>query len=210
MSVHEAKLQTMTALWLLPVVSTIVCASSGGIVAGVLTNPNHALLTIIVSYVLWGMGVPLAVGILVIYLQRLTLYHFPPRETIVSVFIPLGPLGQGGFGIMQLGEVAMKVFPQTKTLSPAAGEIFYVAGFMIAVIMWGFGTVWFFLAIASISRSKFPFNMGWWGFTFPIGVFALSTNTLGKELPSRFFSVLGTVSNVLSTIWHTICVRLIL
>ena len=43
------------------------------------------------------------------------------------------------------------------------------------------------------SRSKFPFNMGWWGFTFPLGVFTVSTTTIGKEMPSKFFEVLGTV-----------------
>ena len=32
------------------------------------------------------------------------------RVVIVSVFLPLGPLGQGGFGIIQLGKVSMPVF----------------------------------------------------------------------------------------------------
>lgn len=35
--------------------------------------------------------------------------------------------------------------------------------------------------------------MGWWGFTFPIGVFAVATTTFGKEMPSKFFRVLRTV-----------------
>jgi hypothetical protein len=40
------------------------------------------------------------------------------------------------------------------------------------------------------------FNMGWWGFTFPIGVFAVSTCTLAKDIPSLFFKVLGTIFSV--------------
>ena len=195
--VHDTQLSTMTAAWLLPVVATIVAAASGGIVAGVLPNAQHALWTLVISYILWGTGVPLAMAILVIYFQRLTVYKLPPREVIVSVFLPLGPLGQGGFAIMQLGKVAMTVFPETGTLSTKttnAGDIFYVVGWLVALIMWGFGLVWLFFALASISRSKFPFNIGWWGFTFPLGVFAVSTTTIGKEMPSRFFDVLGTVS----------------
>lgn len=35
--------------------------------------------------------------------------------------------------------------------------------------------------------------MGWWGFTFPVGVFTMSTITIGEELPSAFFRILGTV-----------------
>ena len=84
-----------------------------------------------------------------------------------------GPLGAlGGFGIMQLRKVAFKVFAKTHTLDSAggnAGEILYVLGWLIALIMWGFGIVWLFFALASISCSKFRFNMGWWGFTFPLG-----------------------------------------
>ena len=186
----------MTAAWLLPTVSTIVAAASGGIVAEILPNSQHALWALIVSYVLWGTGVPLAMAVLVIYFQRLTVYKLPPREVIVSVFLPLGSLGQGGFAIMQLGKVAMKVFPKTGTLSAAstnAGDILYFVGWLTALIMWGFGLVWFFFAIASITHSRFPFNIGWWGFTFPISVFTVSTTTFGKEMPSKFFDVLGTV-----------------
>jgi tellurite resistance protein TehA-like permease len=160
MYVHNTKLSAMTAAWLLPVVSTIVAAASGGVVASVLPNPQHALWTIIVSYILWGTGVPLAMVVLVMYFHRLTIHRLPPREVIVSVFLPLGPLGQGGFGIMQLGKVAMDIMPKTHYLIPGAGEVLYVVGFGVASVMWGFGLVWLFFAIASISRSKFPFNMG--------------------------------------------------
>lgn len=196
MYIHKAELSTMTAVWLLPIVAPIVAATSGGIIAESLPNPQHALWTIIVSYILWGTGVPLAMTVIVIYFQRLTIYNLPPREVIVSVFLPLGPLGQGGFCIMQLGKVALEVFPKTHTLTTAnghAGEILYVIGWLMSLIMWGFGLVWLFFALASISRSRFPFNMGWWGFTFPLGVFTVSTSTLGKEMPSQFFSILSTV-----------------
>jgi tellurite resistance protein TehA-like permease len=200
---HETHLHTMTAAWLLPVVATIVASASGGIVADVLPNPSHALWTLTISYILWGTGVPLAMTIMVIYFQRLAVHKLPPREVIVSVFLPLGPLGQGGFAVMQLGAVAMKIFPVTGTLSAKktnSGEILYVVGWMMALIMWGFGLVWLFFALASISRSKFPFNLGWWGFTFPLGVFTVSTTQIGREMPSPFFAVLGTIFSISVTL----------
>ena len=147
-------LSTMTAAWLLPIVAPIVSSASGGIVAGVLPNPMHALWTVVVSYVLWGAGVPLAMAILVIYFQRLTVHKLPPREVIVSVFLPLGPLGQGGFGIMQLGKVALEVFPKTHTLEAvagSAGQILYVFGWLTALIMWGFAIVWLLLALGKFN-----------------------------------------------------------
>ena len=66
--------------------------------ADILPNPQHALWTIIVSYVLWGIGLPLALMVMVIYLQRLTLHKIPPKAMIVSVFLPIGPFGSGGYG----------------------------------------------------------------------------------------------------------------
>jgi len=196
----------MTAAWLLPVVATIVAAASGSIVAEELvkSNPQHALLTILVSYILWGCGLPLAMMVLVIYFHRLTLVALPPREVIVSVFLPLGPLGQGAFGIMNLGKQALVVFPLTHTapLVPIAGQIAYSVGLLLGLIMWGFGLVWLFFALASISRSRFPFNIGWWGFTFPLGVFSVATTMLAVELPSLFFKVLGTIfSLVVVLLW---------
>lgn len=197
MSKHTTSLETMTAAWLLPIVSTIVASASGGIVASVLENQQHALWTLITSYALWGTGVPLAMVVLVIYFQRLTIYKLPPREVIVSVFLPLGPLGQGGFAVMQLGTVAKNLFPRTSTLLPSSsGETLYTLGFILALIMWGYGLVWLFFAVVSVSRSRFPFNMGWWGFTFPLGVFTVSTTTMAKELPSLFFKVLGSIFSV--------------
>ena len=91
-------LSTMTAAWLLPIVSCVVAAASGAIVSDILPNPQIALWTIITSYILWGIGVPLAMMVICIYLQRLMFHKLPPKATLVSVFLPLGPLGQGGFG----------------------------------------------------------------------------------------------------------------
>jgi tellurite resistance protein TehA-like permease len=193
---HTTELKSMTASWLVPIAAPVVAAATGAIVADVLPNPQHALITVMVSYILWGTGIPLSMAILVVYFQRLTIHKLPPREVIVSVFLPLGPLGQGGYGIQKLGMVAMQIFPQTGTLSETttkSGDILYIVGYLVALIMWGFGLVWLFFAFASIGRSRFPFNMGWWGFTFPLGVFTTSTIQMGIELPSAFFRVLGTV-----------------
>lgn len=218
MYIHDTptnKLQSMTAVWLLPIVSTIVASASGGIVAEALYNAGHdthAFWTMVTSYVLWGSGVPLATVILVMYFHRLTVHKLPPREVIVSVFLPLGPLGQGGFGIMQLGKVARLVLPRIPGslggLEGIAGNNLYVFGFACAIIMWGYGLVWLFFALASITRSKFPFNMGWWAFTFPLGVYCVSTTTLATELPSTFFKVLGTIFSVLVVLlWLLVSAR---
>ncbi|PTU16887.1 hypothetical protein P175DRAFT_0541584 [Aspergillus ochraceoroseus IBT 24754] len=190
----EISLSSMAAGWLLPIVACVVAAASGAIVAEVLPDPQYALGTLIASYVLWGVGVPLALMVITIYLMRLFLYKLPPKAVIVSTFLPLGPLGQGGYGIQKLGSVAQTIFPQTSTLSAGAGEIFYDLGFLVGLILWSFGLLWLFFAIGSIIRcKKFPFNLSWWAFTFPLGVFTTCTCQLARDMPSRFFRVLGTI-----------------
>ena len=195
---HEFKsLERFTAAQLLPIAATIVATGTGAEIADVLPNKQHALGTIITCYVLWGMATPLAMVVLVMYFQRLALHKMPPREVIVSCFLPLGPLGFGGYSIMYLGKVARVVLPATDTLDPAAGSVMYVVGFFVALIMWGFGLLWFVIALVSIAKARpFPFNMGWWGFTFPLGVYAASTIQIGLELDTVFFKVLGQIFSV--------------
>jgi tellurite resistance protein TehA-like permease len=85
-------LSGLTARHLFPAVSCVVASASGSVVASVVSNAQHALWTIIISYVLWGIGVPMAMLTLVIYFYRLVIHKLPPRELLVSVFIPIGKL----------------------------------------------------------------------------------------------------------------------
>ena len=53
-----------------------------------------------------------------------------------------------------------------------AGNVFYIMAVVIGLVMWSFAIVWFVIAIIMIGLAwKFPFNMGWWGFIFPIGTY---------------------------------------
>ena len=198
-SPYQQGLDRITAAQLLPISATTVAAGTGAEISRVLPNQEKALVTLIICYVMWGMSVPLAMSVLVMYYQRLALHKLPPREVIVSSFLPLSPLGMGGYTIMYLGSVAHTVFPQTQffEILPMAGEVVHIMGIFIALVMWGFGLTWLCFALATIYKSRpFPFNMGWWGFTFPLGVFTISTIEFGHQMPSRFFKVLGTVFSV--------------
>jgi tellurite resistance protein TehA-like permease len=91
----------------------------------------------------------------------------PASEVIVSTFLPIGPLGMGGAGIMQLGIVAKDI----QFISPDVASIFYATGVFIGLLFFGNGLLWLVFAVSSIA-AKFPrikFSMAWWGFTFPLG-----------------------------------------
>lgn len=84
--------------WLLPIMSCAVAAASGGIVADVLPSPQCASATIVTSFILWSIGVPLALIVTVIYFMHLMRHKLSPEGQIINTFLPLGLLGQGGFG----------------------------------------------------------------------------------------------------------------
>jgi tellurite resistance protein TehA-like permease len=87
----------MTALYLIPIASVVIAASSGSLVASVLRNEDHQLWTLLISYIFWGIGTPLSWIILTLYFLRMTTQQPLQREVIVSLLLPIGPLGLSGF-----------------------------------------------------------------------------------------------------------------
>lgn len=191
---HNHTLEGMTGAWLLPIVPAVVAAASGGLVASVLP-PAHAVITIIVSYVLWGVGMSLSIFVMVLYFHRLCVHHLPAPEIIVSAYLPLGPCGQGAYGLIQLAQAGQSKLNATGL--PNAGDTVLVESVIVALIIWGLGLWWLVhgtVAVLLCMRSaKFKPNMGWWGFIFPLGVFIAATIKLGDVLPSAFFAYLSIV-----------------
>ncbi|KAJ1728199.1 Plasma membrane sulfite pump involved in sulfite metabolism, partial [Coemansia biformis] len=93
----------VTAALFMPVVPGVVAAAAGGTVASVQNVGSVAVNIIIASYVLLGAGLGIVLMFLTFYFIRLVLFKLPPRETIASVFLPLGPLGQATNATLLLG-----------------------------------------------------------------------------------------------------------
>ena len=94
----------------------------------------------------------------------------------------------GNLRIIVLGKVARHNFRFTDTLTtlPQAGETFYLMGLLLGLVLWGFAMIWFIIAIIMIATSgPFPFNMGWWGFIFPVGESCKLTLQVATLIHSR-------------------------
>jgi tellurite resistance protein TehA-like permease len=177
-------------------------------------SPSLAASTIIVSYVIWGTGVPLALIITAMWLQRTIIHGAPAAAALPSTFLPLGPCGQGSFGIILLGRTVRELAYSHNTgltvsatsivVTPltAVADAIYAGGLVTGLILWGLGLCWYILAFAMIIHhasqrshrdffSPAKFSVGFWAFTFPIGVFATATNILAVELDSPAFRVIG-------------------
>ena len=169
------QLEGMTAIWLLPIVACEVTASSGGFLAPHLST-EAARTMLGVSGVLWSLSVPLAMGILVILFLRMACHSLPPRQMAVSAWLTLGPIGTGALAMVVLGEAAPAAFAGTPLASLA--EVAKPMGIVMGFLLWAYGLWWWvtaWLITLRTARLGLPYNMGWWGFTFPVGVFAMAT-----------------------------------
>lgn len=184
---QQHELQTMTAMWLLPIVACEVAATSGGLLVPHLPAGQEAVGILFAGYVLWGMSVLPAFAVLTILMLRLALHKLPGKELAISGWLALGPIGTGALALLVLGAQAPQVlaFIQMQQL----GVFFQNAGIVASFILLGFGIWWFAIAVLTTLKhavNELPFNLGWWGLTFPLGVFTLAVLNLGHQLKLEF------------------------
>ncbi|WP_404937482.1 TDT family transporter [Pseudomonas sp. JDS08PS003] len=191
---QEHSIDQMTAVWLLPVVAAEVAAASGGLLAPHLQDAHAQLVMLSTSYVLWAFSLPVAFSILTILLLRMALHKLPHESMAASSWLALGPIGTGALGMLVLGGDAPAIFAANGL--PGVGEIAAGLGLVAGLTLWGFGLWWMLMAVLITRRylrEGIPFNLGWWGFTFPLGVYSLATLKLGSTLLLGFFNVFGAV-----------------
>ncbi|CUA76661.1 Sulfite efflux pump SSU1 [Trichophyton rubrum] [Rhizoctonia solani] len=220
---HSNRPETVTAALLLPVVPTITIAATGATLGNLLVAeyPGYVFHMWIASYIACGIGTSLALMILALYLQRLAFHHLPATDMIVTVFLPLGPAGQSGAALCNLGRLAVSLEPYLRSrpgLEALAQSVHgvYALGIIGALCMMGLG-LWYWavaiLAFGSRMREgevKPEFNMGWWGFTFPLASLALCVLALGAELHLMFLKVLGTIMvGIVIALWMLVTCKTI-
>jgi len=206
---QEHSIDQMTAVWLLPVVAAEVAAASGGLLAPHLADAHSQLVVLVTSYVLWAFSLPVAFSILTILLLRMALHKLPHENMAASSWLALGPIGTGALGMLLMGADAPAIFAANSL--PGIGEIAEGLGLVAGITLWGFGLWWMLIALlitVRYLRAGIPFNLGWWGFTFPLGVYSLTTLKLASTLNLTFFSIFGCVLvAMLAVMWLIVAKR---
>jgi C4-dicarboxylate transporter/malic acid transport protein len=206
---QEHSIDEMTAVWLLPVVAAEVAAVTGGLIAPHLADPARQFATLVASYALWAYSVPVAFSILAILILRMALHKLPPASVAASSWLALGPIGTGALGLIVLGVDTPTIFARHGLAS--VGTIAEGMGLIGGLLLWGFGLWWLFLAVLitiRYFRAGVPFNLGWWGYTFPLGVYTLATLKLGAALHLGFFTLFGGfLVVILAAMWTVVMAR---
>lgn len=197
MTRQQHKLESMTGVWLLPIVASEVAAATAGLLAPHLAG-ELALDVLLAGYVLWALSVPLALSVLVILLLRLVLHKLPPRDMAVSAWLALGPLGTGALALLLLGKAAPGILAPLGMAD--AGMVAHGFGLIGGLLLWGYGGWWLIMAAAmtlTYVPRGLPFNLGWWGFIFPPGVFTAASFALGVQTGLGVFTYLAVAQTVL-------------
>ncbi|MCX8998246.1 C4-dicarboxylate ABC transporter [Rhizobiaceae bacterium BDR2-2] len=199
----------MSAVWLLPVVAAEVAAASGLLLLPFAGDGPAGLGILAASLALWAFSVPLALSVLVILFLRMALHKLPPAAMAATSWLALGPIGTGALGLALLALNGAPVLAANglEAIAPAVTG----AATLGALMLWGYGLWWLAIALLVTLRQigqGLPFNLGWWAYTFPLGVYALATLKIGALLPLAFFTVAGTVMvGLLAVIWLLVTAR---
>ncbi|MBA8902250.1 TDT family transporter [Phyllobacterium sp. P30BS-XVII] len=202
-------MEQMTSVWLLPVVASEVAAVSGGLLLPHIADISSQLSILLASYVLWALSVPLAMCILVVLFLRMALHKLPPANMAASSWLALGPIGTGALGMFVLSANATDILAAHgfgAVASAVSG-----ASLILGVVLWGYGLWWLAMAVMitiRYFRNGVPFNLGWWGYTFPLGVYAVATLRLGHIFPVASIAVFADILVVaLALIWLVVAAR---
>jgi len=202
---HLASLEDLNATWLLPIVPAEVTAFQLSLVAMHLSRPV-ALDLVWGGYVLWAFSVPLALSLIALITLRLLTHHLPEPHLATSTWLILGPLGTGAAAIASLGH-DLSVLAPSPTTTILAG-----VGLLGALVLAGYG-LWWLVVASAISleygrRRTYPFTIGWWGFTFPLGVLTTAVGEIAietKAAPAHDLAV--GLTALLVALWAVVAVR---
>ena len=206
---QQHELQSMTAVWLLPIVACEVAAATGGLLLPHIALGQQALGILLGGYVLWGISVLPAFAILTILMLRLALHKLPSKELAISSWLALGPIGTGALALLILGAQAPQVLAVIDQQS--LGLFCQQAGIVVSLILMGFGLWWLGIALLTTlkhAKTALPFNLGWWGLTFPLGVFTLAVLNLAQQLHVSFIQSIGyALAVILIMLWLVVVTK---
>ncbi|TKA40487.1 hypothetical protein B0A49_13802, partial [Cryomyces minteri] len=104
LSQKQHSISDVAGLWLMTSVPLIVTAAAGSTLLPYLdaASQRAAIVVLVVSFLLWSLGMCQVHLILAVYFWRLISHKLPPQQLLASCFLPLAPLGQGAYAIQQM------------------------------------------------------------------------------------------------------------
>jgi tellurite resistance protein TehA-like permease len=173
----------------------VILAATGATISSHL-DQRAGVAVLVVSFMSLSLGLAMCSIVLAIYFWRLMKCKLPAREAIISCFVPVGPPGMGAYAIQNLAiGLAAHISKYKFTLGrapqpPVSAEMIGAIaegvrwlGVIFSFALLAIGTFFLVEAFASLwAKSPRSFNIGFWAFVFPCGVYANGVCTLGSDV----------------------------
>jgi len=126
-----------------------------------------------------------------ILFMRLMMTGFMGGHQASSAFVAVGPPGFTGLALINLGANARVILPLHNLVSATAGEVWYAASVMVALMLFGLAIfLVLFAALPYWSKVNKSLDdvLSYWALTFPNVGWISTLGTLGNVLGIPFFS----------------------
>ena len=178
--------------WLMPVVPPMVSAATGPLLLPYLPAGSWQSAMRLGCWAMFGVALAASVAVIALIGHRHVRHGVGPAETVPTLWIVLGPLGQSITAAHALG-------------GTGAGVLGY------GLPVWGFAMFWLAFAARSTFRALrdgLPFALTWWAFTFPLGTVVTGTSALAAATGVPTFGVLaGILYGGLLGAWTVVATR---
>jgi C4-dicarboxylate transporter/malic acid transport protein len=191
--------------WLMPVVPPMVSAAAGALLLPHMQPGTGRTTMLYGCYAMFGLSSVAALIIISMIWSRLALYGTSGTARVPTLWIVLGPLGQGITAAGLLGAAAHLAVP------PELASGMNVFAILFGVPVWGFAVLWIVLATELTVRTLrrgMPFALTWWSLTFPVGTFVTGTTQLAVHTGLPAFKIAAALAYVaLLGTWGLVAVR---
>ncbi|RDI67615.1 TDT family transporter [Nocardia pseudobrasiliensis] len=179
--------------WIMPVVPPMVSAATGAMLVPHTPAGQLRLTLVLACLALFGLSLIAALITLALIWSRLLHFGPPAAGAVATVWLVLGPLGQSVTAAGLLADTAPQALPSLYASGLAVFAVVY------GVAAWGFAMLWLGLALAVTLRARkaMPFNLTWWGFTFPLGTCVTGSTVLYARTGANVFALVAVALYVL-------------
>ena len=188
----------------------MIILSSTGATLSLHLDHRAGVVILVVSFMAWSLGLGMCYIILVIYFWRLVKCKLPARDAIISCFLPVGPPGMAAYAIQNLAvglaahiseySYTLERAPQPPVSAQTIGAIaesIHWLGVIFAFALLGLATFFLIEAFVSLwAKSPRSFNIGFWAFVFPCGVYSQALCVLGNDIRNDGLKGFGAASVV--------------
>ena len=187
---------------ILPAVATATVAAEGGLICiySVGISARLAIPVIIVSLMLLGVGMFLAIFIYALFLYRILATGWFDGVRRPTLALLLGPTGQCATALMALSTASTMHFPEYGKgtfLTKTATDGLHAACVLLSLMLFGLGIFWTLYVVCGIldatAKKEVKWTPAWYSTIFPAGTMNSALILFSEAMDSPTFRVLATM-----------------